>query len=158
MNLYDARGRAHELMLEHGLVGWSFEFDRAVKRRGQCRYGDKTITMSRRLTELASPEEAEQTMLHEIAHALVGPGHGHGAVWLRQARAIGYEGHRTSRRENEVPPPFVAVCPGCGHEHKRFRRPKDRTACGKCCNRHARGRFDERFALAYERRDTLVSA
>jgi predicted SprT family Zn-dependent metalloprotease len=158
MDLGIARGEMLGLMHHHGLEGWSFDWDRAVRRRGECRYGDKTITMSRRLTELASPEEARQTMLHEIAHALVGPHHGHDATWLRQARAIGFKGHRTSRRENEVPAPFVAVCPGCGHEHKRFRRPKDRTACGKCCNRYARGRFDERFALTYERRETLVSA
>jgi predicted SprT family Zn-dependent metalloprotease len=158
MDLGIARGEMLGLMDYHDLEGWSFDWDRAVRRRGQCNHTDRQITMSRRLTELATYEEARQTMLHEIAHALVGPTHGHDRVWLRQARAIGYTGHRTSTRQNEVPSAFVAICPGCSHEHKRFRRPRSQTACGRCCNRYAGGRFDERFALTYQRRESLVSA
>lgn len=145
MNLIAAERRMRSLMAEHGLRFWSFDWDRAVKRRGQTDYTNRHITMSRALTEIASEEEAEQTMLHEIAHALVGVGHGHGSVWLRQARAIGFKGERTSARENEVAPTLIGTCPN-GHTTKRFRRPRRAVSCGRCSRS-----FDEAYLITWER-------
>ena len=38
---------------------------------------------------MACDEEVKNTLLHEIAHALVGPGHRHNRVWRQKAREIG---------------------------------------------------------------------
>lgn len=149
MNLTAAQRHMRDLMHQHGLGNWHFEFDRAVKRRGQCNHTDRKITMSRRLTELATEDEAEQTMLHEIAHALVGAGHGHDRVWLAKARSIGYRGHRTSTRQNEVAAPWVGTCPN-GHESGKHRRPTRTSSCGRCSRR-----FDERFIIVWTRRSTV---
>ena len=54
-----------------------------------CRYGTRTIELSVFLVDRNGPEEVRDTILHEIAHALVGPGHGHDAVWKRQCIEIG---------------------------------------------------------------------
>lgn len=137
--------RAAALFAEHGLTGWSFGWDRAVKRRGVCSHATETITMSRKLAVLNSYEESEQTLLHEVAHALVGAGHGHDAVWLRQARALGFKGSRTSKRTTEVTPTLIGTCPN-GHESKRFRRPRRATSCGRCSSR-----FDERYLIVWKR-------
>ena len=37
----------------------------------------------------ADIDHIRDTILHEIAHALVGPCHGHDAVWRQKAREIG---------------------------------------------------------------------
>ena len=37
----------------------------------------------------ASVDHITDTILHEIAHALVGPRHGHNAIWRQKAREIG---------------------------------------------------------------------
>lgn len=88
------------LMADHGLTGrFRFEFDRSVKRFGltkQYRDGSRqgVISLSLPQTRAAERERVHQTLLHEIAHALVGCGHGHDNVWFSKAREIGYKGGR----------------------------------------------------------------
>lgn len=69
--LEDAKILAELWIEHHNLVGWSFEFDNAQKRFGCCNFNKKRITLSRILTTLNSEAEVEDTILHEIAHALV---------------------------------------------------------------------------------------
>lgn len=129
-NIAHIEARAAALFEEYGLpLTWSFGWDRAKRRRGQCNYTDRRITMSRKIAELATFEESEQTLIHEVAHAVVGHGHGHGPVWRRQARAMGHSGAARSSRLVEVEPPFIGTCP-TGHVSKRHKRSK--VSCGKC--------------------------
>jgi len=145
-NLARIEARAAALFEEYGVTGYTFGWDRATRRRGQCNYTDRRITLSKPIALLATFEESEQTLIHEVAHAIVGPGHGHGAVWKRQARAMGHTGSRTSRREQEVPTPLIGVCPN-GHESGRHRKPKAPTSCGRCSPR-----FDARYLITWSRR------
>lgn len=98
MELIAARTIALDLMSLHGLParGWTFAFDNAKRRLGVCKYGTKQITISRFMVGAADEETVRQTMLHEIAHALVGKGAGHGPVWKAKAASIGYTGKRTA--------------------------------------------------------------
>jgi len=52
---------------------------------GICVFRHKVIFIDRAV----HPDDFEQTLLHEIAHALVGKG-GHGPEWRKVARRIGY--------------------------------------------------------------------
>lgn len=101
-------------MGRHGLIaaGWRFEFDNAMTRAACCHYYTKKITMSKRLVDKWSDAEVYDTILHEIAHALVGNQHGHNDVWKDMARRIGcsasvYHNHTFTQ------PKFVIVC-ACG--------------------------------------------
>lgn len=111
---------------------WSFGFDRAVKRAGATHFTARRITVSKHLAERWEDDEVHQTLLHEVAHAMVGPRVGHGPQWQRTARAIGYIGGRThhgeiaSERAN-----WVGTCTG-GHEYLRFRAPRGRYVCKPC--------------------------
>lgn len=99
MELMRAEKRANQLMSDHGLLkqGWTFAFDRATSRLGLCNFTKKRITVSKHFTGAATDEEFDQTMFHEIAHALLPVSAKHGWQWKAKAREIGYKGERTSR-------------------------------------------------------------
>src|SRR5947209_15800968 len=84
-----ARELAHELIARHGLFGWGFAFNHRKRAMGLCRFAARTIEVSVYLVERNDLDEVRDTLLHEIAHALVGPGHGHDAVWQAKCREIG---------------------------------------------------------------------
>jgi predicted SprT family Zn-dependent metalloprotease len=123
---------ANALIRLHLDAQWSFDFDHAKTRFGQCDHHARKITLSRYLSEQESDDDVHQVLLHEVAHALAGPRAGHGAGWKRIADELGYDGGRT----HEAPVPtdkakWRGVCPA-GHEIIRFRRPQKPTSCAKC--------------------------
>ena len=62
---------------EHGLDRrWTFRFDLAPIRAGQCRYDERRIYLSAGHCLKAGRETIRDTLLHEIAHALSGAGRG----------------------------------------------------------------------------------
>ena len=154
MNLQSAEILARRLFAKHKLSGWSFRFDRAKRRFGCCNFTTKTISLSKILTELNAPEKVRDTLLHEIAHALVGPRHGHDAIWKNQVRALG--GKAAARfREAEIAIPrskFVAFCPHCEKTFPTFRSRKN-VACRACCQKFNRGKFSREFLLEFRPAD-----
>ena len=76
-------------------VDWAFGFDLSPVRAGVCRYADRRIELSVSYCLGASLDEIADTILHEIAHAIVGKAHNHDAVWHAKAREIGGTGERT---------------------------------------------------------------
>ncbi|RIX30264.1 SprT-like domain-containing protein [Amnibacterium setariae] len=118
--------------------GWTFAFDRAVRRAGACHHVERRITLSRHLAERAEEDEVRQVLLHEVAHALAGHRAAHGPRWRARAAAIGYTGSRLHDRPiAEDRATWVGTCPA-GHEHRRFRRPTRETSCGLCSRRFSR--------------------
>src|ERR1700722_17840393 len=83
------RQLAYDLMAQHGLLAWTFAFNRRKSSLGLCLYELRTIELSVFFVIRNPHEEIVDTILHEIAHALVGPGHGHDAVWKRKCQQIG---------------------------------------------------------------------
>src|SRR4051794_3305682 len=67
-------------------LGWRFAWDRALRRAGCCKYSVRQVTLSWPIFAIeTNREEVLNTILHEVAHALVGPGAGHGALWKAAA-------------------------------------------------------------------------
>jgi predicted SprT family Zn-dependent metalloprotease len=111
------------LMSRHGLLDWTFAFNRRKRAMGLCRYGEKRIELSIHLVDRNGPHEVLDTILHEIAHALVGPRHGHDAVWRAKCREVGARPRRCS--DADMPEGrWQARCGGCGQVFSRHRRPK----------------------------------
>lgn len=132
MDIGEAGRLARELMDAHGLHGWHFAFDRAKKRAGVCRYGQQTIGLSAPLTALHTPAQVRDTILHEIAHALVGAQHGHGPAWRAMARSVGASPDRCLPEDApRLPGAWVGTCPR-GHTIDRHRRPAQVTSCRQC--------------------------
>ena len=89
--LKDVAAQARELMDRHGLGEWTLRFNAAQKKLGECRPRQKLILLSRAHAVNGPPGQVTDTILHEIAHALAGPGAGHGSR---------LEGHRQPARRN----------------------------------------------------------
>jgi len=120
----------YDLMQIHGLSGWKIKFDHARRRAGLCDYRQSTISLSRHYVRHAEIAHITDTLLHEIAHALVGPGHGHDAVWRKQARDIGCTASRCHDL-NFADESWVMRCPNGCFDVKRHRR-KSGLVCMKC--------------------------
>lgn len=144
---------ARRLMIRHGVGGWEFSFDSARRRFGYCQYSTRTIQISRPLAEVNSWETIRDTVLHEIAHALVGPGHGHDQTWKEMAARVGARPERCYDSSTVVKPPggWKATCARCGTISHRTRRPQRRYACNKCCRENNGGKFSEEFLLTFSK-------
>ncbi len=146
--LHRVRTWAEALIRLHLDASWTFAFDNAKRRAGQCDYARRRITVSRYLAARFDDDEIHQILLHEIAHALAGHRVAHGAAWKKIARELGYVGGATHRGEtaNELAP-WVGRCPA-GHVSYRHRRPSRPTSCAKCSRS-----YDARYHFEWVRRE-----
>ena len=134
MNIKKAERLARSLMGEHGLTDWTFKFDNAKKRFGQCSHNEKTISLSFYLVAMNDEDEVVETIKHEIAHALASPNAGHGFEWKATARSIGASPNRTYDDLTVASPEgrWIAYYPVHGALTKpRHRRTKNRV-CKWC--------------------------
>lgn len=132
MNVTEALWLYRELADKHGLEEWTIQLDkRASTRAGVCRYRSKTLGLSKWFIEQAPVAEIRNVILHEIAHALVGPGKGHGPIWKAKAREIGCTGDRCHTVENKArkPRPHWAASCSCGGPHVRSNKPRGTWRC-----------------------------
>ncbi len=137
MNIADGSSLARQKMNEHGLAEWKVKLDGGKRRAGLCSHTRKTIQLSRYFIENNPPDVVLDTILHEIAHALVGEGHGHDDVWKRKAAEIGAKPERCYREHVEMPKGNYRAKCRCGYESYVFRLRKARAegryhhiACG----------------------------
>ena len=124
-------------------LGWKFNgFDRGVRRLGVCSYNKYSksgyIGLSKKMTEARTQEEVEQTILHEIAHAIdfeIRGTSGHDSYWKSISRIIGYNGESKTAVSNEVKVStykYVAYCENHGILGGWTRKPKSNKMCAKC--------------------------
>lgn len=121
---------AQTLMTRHRLAGWSFAFDHAKRRGAACHPRRRLISMATGYARMASHEEIEDGILHEIAHALVGCQHQHDAVWRAKAREIGCSAQRCHALDFSEPTVIARCVNGCFAIGKHRRRRNMR--CRRC--------------------------
>ena len=80
---------ARSEMDKNGLFDWKLDLDHAKVRAGACFFREKKISFSRNFVKNSNESEIYDTILHEIAHALVGPKHGHNIVWKKWLKSLG---------------------------------------------------------------------
>lgn len=159
------------LMQEWDLTekGWTFRWDnRSKKTLGRCwlfdRQGNpKVIELSSKVW-LEVPEEElpegqlEDTMLHEIAHALDFEERGksdHGAIWKGWASHVGADPSRTCEMPEKICKllfGWMRKCKGCGEEFYYAGKPRKKSrACRSCCDKHNGGKYSEKYLLEIKR-------
>jgi len=150
-----ALGRCRELLQLHGLgaAGWVARLDESRSRAGACNFTKKCVLLSRLYVRSATRPELDDTILHEIAHALVGPHHHHDAVWRAKARAIGCSGERCHTLQFSPPRWIVACAAGCfmRSAHRRRRRAVCRRCGGPITWRAWDGRPEREQAISRDR-------
>jgi predicted SprT family Zn-dependent metalloprotease len=122
--LFQVRRWAEQVIRSFGLSGWTFRFNRRKRSLGICSYDRKVIELSMHFVDRNDATAIRDTLLHEIAHALVGPGHGHDAVWKRKCVEIGALPQRCCRTALMPAGRWQASCGTCGTVFHRHRKPK----------------------------------
>lgn len=133
MELHEVEKQAKALMTAHGVGRLRFEFDGGKRRLGATHYVRancgtvlaEKITLSKHYAVLLPKEEVHDVILHEIAHALAGYGHGHDHVWKAAARKIGAKPERCATPSARPPATIEGRCPKCDvkvSEHHRMPR------------------------------------
>jgi predicted SprT family Zn-dependent metalloprotease len=147
VDLQEARTLAIELMALHpSLDGWQLLFSRQARRTlGVCKHHQRLITLATSFVELNDDATVRDIILHEIAHALVGPGHGHDATWRAKAVEIGANPDRVCTAAVMPAGDWQAVCGNCGRVFHQYRQPRRAYHCRQC------GR--EAGALTFARRE-----
>lgn len=77
---------------------WKLKFNNSKNTWGECDGSKRTIYLSKTILN-EEKEFIKDTILHEIAHALVGCGHEHGDVWKKKAIEIGVSKKDINRYE-----------------------------------------------------------
>lgn len=147
VDLQEARTLAIDLMAQHpSLDGWQLVFSRQARRTlGVCKHRQRIITLSSAFVELNDIDTVRDIILHEIAHALVGPGHGHDDLWKKKAIEVGANPDRVCTAAVMPAGDWQAVCGNCDRAFNLYREPRRAYHCRQC------GR--EAGALTFARRE-----
>lgn len=131
--------------------GWDVRVGSALKQLGSCNYGTKIITISLPLANLYGEDHLEDTILHEIAHALAGPQAGHGPAWKSVCRAIGANPDRLAN----VPPELAKQtyrwevrCPHCVENRVGYKTSMSRRRGNYICS-HCKNTRNENVRIEY---------
>lgn len=127
----------HRLLAQWKVPGYTAVFsNKLTSSMGNVNHRSKVVKYSRPIWQRATPDERKNTVIHEVAHAVVAhfhgrqPGVSHGAKWKRQMRAMGVKKpqrcHRVSTKGLGRTRSDTVAIRCCGGEHrmtiKRLRR------------------------------------
>lgn len=149
MKLADAENWSKALMEAHGLQDWDFAFDRGTRRLGACHTNLRKITLSKAFVKLNKWSEVQETMFHEIAHALTGDGHTR--RWRGVYGRIGGNPNRSyanlvsAHKKRSL---VTGHCPNCNKKVQA--RIRSATACKECCVKYNNGRYTDAYKFIWE--------
>lgn len=127
--------RTRDLMDRHNLQYWDIRIGNARTTAGLCNYSKKQITISLFLANARDKNHTEDTILHEIAHALAGHEAGHGQEWKDICRQIGARPERCFS-VSEIPPEkrykWIAQCPAHPETYYQMNRRLHGYRCSHC--------------------------
>lgn len=114
-----ANQRIRELVNEGytEVIGWSFDFNKRRTHVGLCSYRKKTIFYSEYYIGTEA-ENVKNTINHELAHVLAGPGNGHGPKWKQMCKVTGCTDNRMNSTAVVNKKPKYAVVYVDGTDHK----------------------------------------
>lgn len=135
MTLEETKELATKLFKEFGIEDWEFKIltRSGVRFLGRCYINRKVIEISL-WHILKNPDHVEETIRHEIAHALDWIHFkkcGHGVSWKLLCIEIGANPTRVC---NEATPLYrvKGTCPRCKKDYFRVRGPQRKFVCTAC--------------------------
>lgn len=91
MNRQTASDIARQELAKHGLSEWHVRLTTEADKPflGLCMYNDKCIVLNAHHIDIHPDADIINTIRHEVAHAIVGPSHGHDETWQTKAIECG---------------------------------------------------------------------
>jgi len=126
MDLKELEAIASREMLKYDLHGWTFGFAKTKRRLGVCKYRTKRIEIADYYARNSPQKSVLDTLMHEIAHAIAGPGAGHGPAWKAVAIRLGATPRACDNSDETVVKPgdWQATCTVCKKTFHRYKRPR----------------------------------
>ncbi|OWK43743.1 Phage protein [Fimbriiglobus ruber] len=126
MNLEALEAAARELFAKYTLAGWTFGLSDSKRQLGVCKHRQKRIEIGEFYARSNPDAAVMDTLLHEIAHAIAGPGAGHGPIWKAVAIRIGATPRACDDSPDTVVPPgdWQTTCQTCQKTFHKYRRPR----------------------------------
>lgn len=145
MNPLEGQKLAISLMRKYKLIGWKFRWLKSGRVFGVCHHKEKIIGLSHKIVEMNKIEDVKDTILHEIAHALVGKKNGHNKIWQTKCVELGIKPERCYDTDKiKIPYNYIYECPNCKHKSKSLRY-REQIACRKCCDTYNKGKWSSKF-------------
>jgi hypothetical protein len=147
----------HDTVEKHLGIHWKVKYTKAKKSFGTCssrrKYTKKDLLATINNEEIPQPietvgtiklslyhidqhdfAEIKDTVLHEIAHALVGTKEGHNKKWKAACVKLGCRPEKAARVSMKTPYAIKYECPKCGnvaYAHRRYSK-YAKYNCGHC--------------------------
>lgn len=115
---YEAKERAEYLLMDFELDGWTVVLTNAPRTAGWCQPRKRRIGLSGPIAELNDWDEVEDTIRHEIAHALAPITAWHGPEWVAMCQITGAKPVACKDYET-VEKRWILTCETCGTQWKR---------------------------------------
>ncbi len=135
MKLNDAKVLGDNYLKEFKLDNWKIGFQNKNYILATCCHApSQVIKLSKWYVKSNSSNDVSSTLLHEIAHALVGSGLGHGRIWSEKAKEIGVINPSYSKDTSTFNRPelkYTGKC-NCLTKFKRIRKRKSNGFCSNC--------------------------
>lgn len=92
---------AEETLAEYLSAEWTVGLAHSRQWAGQCRYTTKQIVLSVEYVSHHNETDVHDVIIHEVAHAILGPKAGHGPEWRKLARQMGGTGREKAKQMPE---------------------------------------------------------
>ena len=125
-----ATNRAIQMLHQNGVGYWRVKVTNGRKSLAITDHGERVVELSKRFILATNETDFHGIMLHEIAHILVGPGHGHGEKFKNKCAEIGLD---TAYSCHDYPiyiQRYKYICENCGVLGSSEK--KERFMCTNC--------------------------
>lgn len=111
-------------MEKWGLTEWEYGYRNWKRTLGLCVHREQVLYFSLPYVDNNSQDMLLDTIRHEIGHALLGPGYGHGIVWQRLAAQVGYIPKRCNTSDKLIMPKLWVINCNCAIKPGWYRKPR----------------------------------
>lgn len=126
-----AMSLGNNLLAQNGLTYWKMKYDNRRSSLAVTIHDKKIISFSKYFIFVANKSQLEGVTLHEITHALLGPGYGHSNKFISLCKRIGATTKYT-RCSIDIPiRKYIATCPECGYRGS-YNKNNKVLYCAKC--------------------------
>lgn len=105
---------SQSLLERHNLAGWQVALNLKRNTLAETWHNSKVVYISRHFAKICKAEELTEVVIHEIAHALLGPDKGHDKEFVELYNKISPTGVFAEKDTPASIGAFHLTCSGCG--------------------------------------------